>query len=367
MKWILPALVGLAMTLSCQSDPAPRTKLRIGINPWAAWSSIDVADKKGFYEAEGLDVTVVKLVTDQEMAEALIQDRIDIGIGMIGTWIGFSARPGSPSLTIIAETDWSYGGDQIIAKKTVDVTKLKGTTVATYLDQPSVNFFLQEYMKELTPPLKLTDVNLVELESQSIAEEFLKGTYDLTINYEPSSLDQLQPTANGAIVATSRSYPGVIPEGFAMKTDVLGKRVSTDTVKRSLNAWLKAVEWIYGPNGDGQTPDPAHYEEYKTLLKTVHFGEPGKPAELTDLELDRILYGVHVHGKALFNRINGVGLGQRLTKFADADATKPQPQPNGQPLIDFFVEMSQFLSDTGHPLDAKQLVVDTSLALEVSK
>lgn len=367
LGWFVTGLAGCVLAVSCSSDPEPRTKLRVGVNPWAGWTAIDVANAKGFWTDQNLDVEVVHLETDQEMATALAQDRIDVAIGMIGTWVGYSSQPETPPVTIIAETDWSYGGDQIIAKKTLDTTKLKGKTVAVYLDQPSVTIFLQQYLSELNPPLKLKDVNLVELEAKSIADEFTKGTYDLTINYEPDSLAQLDGVANGVKVATSRSYPGIIPEGFAMKTDVIGKRVSRDTVRRCLAGWLTAVDWIYGKNGDGQTPNPATWEEYKSILRNVSFATSDGPATYTDKELDGVIFGVHVHGRALFNEINGPARNQKLTKFAEADATIAQPQPQGQPLVDFFTEMEQFMAENGAPIDRAKLAIDTSIAAEASK
>lgn len=361
-------LLALVAIPGCGSDDAPKTKLRIGQNPWAGWAAIDVAKQKGFFEEEGLDVEVVHSVTDQEMATQLQNGRIDMGVGMIGTWIGYANRGDTEPLTIVAETDWSYGGDQIITKRTVDTSKLAGKSVAVYLDQPSVAFFLQQYLSELPTPLKLSDVKLVELEAAAIADEFEKGTYEVTVNYEPDSLRQLAPTAGGVRVKTSRSYPGAVPEGFAVRTAALGSTLSRDTVTKALRAWLKAVEWAYGASGNGQTADPAHYEEFKTILRNQTFADNGTPAELTDLEIDGVIRGVHVHPKTLWNKVNGPATGAKVGRFADANNDVPQPQTDGQPLADFFLEMKSFMNvDTTTPLIDGRVTVDTSMALAAAK
>lgn len=361
-------LVALVVAPGCGSDPEPKTKVRIGQNPWAGWAAIDVAKAKGFFDEEGLDVEVVHVTTDQEEATLLQGGRIDIGIGMIGTWIGYANVGDTEPLTIVAETDWSYGGDQIITKRTVDTTKLAGKSIAVYLDQPSVSFFLQQYLSELPTPLKLSDIKLVELEASAIADEFEKGTYEVTVNYEPDSLRQLSSTAGGARVKTSRSYPGVIPEGFAVRTSALGKSLSRDTVTKALRGWLKAVDWAYGPNGNGQTADPAHYEEFKSILRNQTFAESGTPAELTDAEIDGIIRGVHVHPRALWTKVNGPSTGAKIGRFDAADNDVPQPQTDGQPLADFFVEMTDFMNkDTSTPLIEGRITIDTSLALAAAK
>ncbi len=139
MRKILPTALLIGFSASwfhCSSDETAKPKLRVGMLHWAAYGTLNVADKKGLWANEGVDVEVVNRVSNQELNADLTSGRIDVALDMMGSWVGIHLS-GTP-LKIIGETDWSYGGDQIIAKKTLDLTKLKGQSVAIYLDQPSV-------------------------------------------------------------------------------------------------------------------------------------------------------------------------------------------------------------------------------------
>lgn len=318
---------------------------------WAAYGPINVADKKGLWKAEGVDVEVVNRVSNQELNADLTSGRIDVALDMMGSWVGIHLA-GTP-LKIIGETDWSYGGDQIIAKKTLDITKLKGQSVAIYLDQPSVTFFLGKYLATKTDstgnPFKLTDVSTVELETKAIADQFAAGTYQLTVNYEPESAKQLDPAAQGEMVATSRSpsFEGVIPEGFVGRADILAK-VDRTGLKRFIKGWQKAVQWVYS-NPDNREVNEANWNEYAQILRDQTFAGD-RPADnpYTDAELRQFVSNVKVHSANKQVCVNGAAKGMALK-----DSTAANPMP----LRDYLTELKSFLQD-GNKLSA----VDPKLA-----
>jgi NitT/TauT family transport system substrate-binding protein len=331
---VMMGLVGLlGGTLHCGEDEKANPKLRVGMLHWAGYGAINVADAKGFWKAEGLDVEVINRVSNQELNADLTSGRIDVALDMMGSWVGIHLS-GIP-LKIIGETDWSYGGDQIIAKKTLDTTKLKGRQVAIYLDQPSVTFFLGKYLEGLPAPLKLSDISTVELETKAIADAFIAGTYELSVNYEPASAEQTTATAQGEVVATSGrpGFEGVIPEGFVGRADIIAK-IPKDSLKKLFKGWQSAVKFMYS-DPDNRVVDEAHWPEYAEILRTRTFVGDGP---YTDQELRTFVSNVKVHSANLQLCVNEAAQGMKLK---DSTALRPQP------IRDYLTELRTFLEEGG--------------------
>jgi NitT/TauT family transport system substrate-binding protein len=349
---LTPLVLALcAGTLHCDSDDKPNPKLRVGMLHWAAYGPLNVADAKGLWKAEGVDVEIVNRISNQELNADLTSGRIDVALDMMGSWVGLHIA-GTP-LKIIGETDWSYGGDQVIAKKTLDRSKLKGQEVAIYLDQPSVTFFLGKYLETIgegAATLKLADVSIKELETKAIADAFAAGTYQLTVNYEPESAKQLEDTAQGEKVATSASpgFEGVIPEGFVGRADILAK-VERTTLKKFIKGWQKAVSWVYA-DADGRVVDEAHWAEYADILRTKTFeGDRTADNPYTDQELRQFVSNVKVHGANQQLCVNGPAAG---TALKASTAAAPQP------LRDYLNELKAFLEVEGKLAGANPALTD---------
>lgn len=280
---------------------------RIGMIAWIAYSPLNVADTQGFWKKLGVDVEVINFGSNQELNAALENKRIDIALDMIGSWVGMQ-QTGVP-LTIIGETDWSYGGDKIIAKEGVDLSSLKGQSIGVYLDQPSVTFFLSKYLAQQN--LKLSDVKVVELEPEAMADNFIAGRFNVIVNYDPQAMRAIKE-GKGVVAATSASWDGVIPEGFVALTENYTTMDKADVAK-IFEGWLQGVEWI---------KSAANWETGKTILNDKTFPND---APFNDQELRDMLASVHIH---------------------DTEVSKARNQPGGG-LLHYLTELKDFLKTNG--------------------
>ncbi len=259
---------------------------KIGMTQWAGWSANNVADAKGFWKASGLDVKVIMLNNNQELDNAFINRRVDIANEMIGTWVGLYSD-GIP-LKILYESNWSHGGDKIIVKKDFDIKQLKGQTIGVYLNQPPVFFFLNKYLE--ANMLRLSDVRLIEINSEGLADNFIAGRFQIIVNYDPPAL-QAERQGNGKIVATSATYPGCIPEGYAIRTDIL-KEIPRQDLLNIFKGIIQAATWI---------KDEKNWEEYKKILNTKTF-EVEKP--YSDEDLKQMVDAVRIHDEKILTERN---------------------------------------------------------------
>ena len=274
MPRVLLVVAGIVFLLA---GPAfPRT-YKIGMIHWIAYSPLNVADVKGFWKNQGVNVRLINFGSNQELNGALEHKQIDFALDMMGSWVGMYMA-GVP-LTLIAETDWSHGGDKIIAKKDVDLTQLKGRTIGIYLYQPSVTFFLNQYLTRNN--VNLSDVRIIELAPESLADTFIADRFRLIVNYDPQALRAMREGA-GSVIATSASYPGCIPEGLVSRTDTLQTTPAED-LANIYRGWVNAVKW--SKNAD-------NWPEYREILNAETFcGE----APYSDGDLKEMLNSVSIH------------------------------------------------------------------------
>ncbi len=259
------------------SGVAEAKTYKIGVVPWVGWSAAHVAQAKGFWEEQGVDVKVFNLPGNQAIHTALQKTRIDIGFEMIGTAVGLYMQ-GLP-VTVIAETDWSHGGDKIVVKQDLKAADLKGKPVGVYLNQPSVLYFLNQYLATLN--LALSDVRVVEMETNVLADKFIDGLFKIIVSYDPDAL-RAEREGNGQVVATSATYEGSIPEGMMVLNDVL-KEIPQEDLAKILNGWVKAADW---------SRNPENWNEYMEILNTYTFKGD---APYSESDLQEMVAAVRIH------------------------------------------------------------------------
>jgi NitT/TauT family transport system substrate-binding protein len=273
MKRIL--MFAAIVTLGFSSMADART-YKIGTFPWIGFSPNDVAEVKGFWETQGTDVELIKFASDIDCYNALVNKRIDMAYLLLGSWIRFYME-GAP-LTIIAEVDWSHGSDKIIVKQGFDIGQFKGRNVGIYYNDPSVLFFLHQYLAK--NGIKLSEVRPIELEPEKLADSFIFDRLKSIVLYDPVAL-RAEREGNGKIVTTTASYPGCMPNGIAMRTDVL-KEIPKEDLAKIFKGWVEAVKWI---------ENEANWEEYKGILNNKTF----EGASYSDEDLRGMYEGVRIH------------------------------------------------------------------------
>ncbi|MBF0550855.1 MAG: ABC transporter substrate-binding protein [Deltaproteobacteria bacterium] len=299
---------------------------KIGMVHWAAFSPLNVAEAKGIWKGLGVEVEVVNFSSNQKLNAALEEKGIDIALDMMGSWVGMYLD-GVP-LRIIGETDWSNGGDKIIAKRNLDLNKIKGTTIGVYLDKPSVTYFLNQYLSQ--NGLKLADINIIELPPDALANNFIASRMKLIVDYDPEAL-RAERKGNGQVVATSAQYPGCIPEGFVARTDILEKLPPSDLAK-ILKGWITAVKW---------TRDPKNWNEYQQILNEKTF-QGDLPYSENDLKEMLNAVSIHDPKTQLARNMNGGGLYtylKNLKEFLAANGMlykdfKPEELFNNQAIVE---------------------------------
>jgi NitT/TauT family transport system substrate-binding protein len=141
---------------------------------------------------------------------------------------------------------------------------------------------------------------VVEYDPEALNGHFITGALSTIISYEPFSLQAEQ--SGGAVVATSATFPGCMPEGLGGRREVIAS-IPKEDLHKIIAGWFEAVAW---------SQDPANWEEYCNIVNKQTFAEP-TPYESADIKA--MLTNVSIHNPATVKLRNQAGGG--LSQFID--------------------------------------------------
>ena len=212
--------------------------LRVAYTHWFPCVPLGIAEEKKFWREAGLQVELRGYQTSQEVVAAMKDGEVDIGYDMIATWIDV-ALGGAP-IAIAGETDWSSGGDKLLLRKGTTLAERKGKPIAVYLRGSALMLFLRESLRRES--LSLSDFPIVEVpEQESGLQLFVAGKLDTVVSNEPWAT-RIEK-AGAFTIATTADFPGVAPEGFAVRR----AQVDDATLTRFFTVWFRAVKFLHDP------------------------------------------------------------------------------------------------------------------------
>ena len=267
----LAAACGCSGGCSGSKDGLPTVK--VAINTWPGLGPYYVAHEKGFDKDEGVNIEVVMIEDTVARNSALASGEVDL-VGITLDNVVLAQSKGLP-MTVVGESDFSYGGDGIIAKKNIkNVKDLKGKRVACPEGLPSHFFLLYLLKKEGLGP---RDITLVPADDGGQASTlFASGKVDAAVTWDPW-ISRASSLTDGHVIITTREATGLILGIVAANKDNLGDRA--DRIVRAQKAWFKAVQFCR------DHPDEANKimaKQYNVPVKD--FGPMIAGAKLADLE-----------------------------------------------------------------------------------
>ncbi len=284
------------------ADAAQSKTYKIAMSAgWLGYSPANVAQAKGFWKEQGIDVEIVILPDIVDTQKLLINKLVDIDLDIIGSAVEMYMQ--EIPVVAIAETDWSYGGDQIILKKDTDIRTLKGGSIGVYVNQVALMYFLDRYFSKNS--LKLSDFQLLEMELKPMADKFIAGMLKGIVSYGPDAARAVRE-GDGRIAASTADFEGCLTDGMIMLKDTLNATPEDDLV-RIFKGWIKAVKWI---------KDGKNFKEYVEILNKTIFKDE-KP--YTEDAVKEMLRAVRLHDAETMSERNRDGGGLH-THLKDVNA-----------------------------------------------
>src|SRR5699024_10993698 len=126
-------MAGLLMAVACFAWTSPgwtadSPTVKLGISSWIGYGPIFVAEEKGFFKQEGVDVELRRIEKVADRRSALAAGAIKGFPTTVDTQVS-TAAAGVPVIQVVALDD-SYGADGIVARKDINsIEDLKGQDV----------------------------------------------------------------------------------------------------------------------------------------------------------------------------------------------------------------------------------------------
>jgi NitT/TauT family transport system substrate-binding protein len=230
------ALVVALTAASARAVAAGELKpYRVGFNAWIGSIAFFVAQDKGFFKDEGLDVQAKSFSAPGDGLTPLIAGNLDAHLSTADSVITvLDKAPGQ--LKVVYLTDTSAGADAILAKKDIaDIKGMKGKKVAATLGQ--CNQLLLEKALEKAG-LSDKDIDLVNMNPDDAGAAFAAGKVDVAVTWEPW-ITKISGEKKGHVIFSSKETPNLILDVLAVSTKTM-KTKSAET-----RAFLKALNRGY--------------------------------------------------------------------------------------------------------------------------
>lgn len=210
-----------------------------------------VAQGLGYYEDEGLDVTVDNFASGgSKTLQALVAGSTDIAVGFYDHTIqmqaqnkhvvGFVEMARNSGLVLAGRNGTSFDPEQ--------PETIKGAKVGITAPGSSSDFFIRYYLQQ--HGMTADDISIIGVGSGSAAVAAVEqGKIDLLVNYDPAATF-IEAKGVGSILIDARSdegakavYGGIYPTSVLYATqDFIDE--NPETVQKVTNATVRALKWM---------------------------------------------------------------------------------------------------------------------------
>jgi NitT/TauT family transport system substrate-binding protein len=233
--FIICALAAFVLFWFGWGKETEQTPLRIGTNPWPGYEFIHLADKKGFFKEEGVNVKLVRFSALEDARRAFERGQVD---GMASTLIELlQAHEHGMAGKILLMTDFSNGSDVIIARKGINrPADLKGKKMGA--ESASLGVFVVARALDKAG-LSLDSIKLVSMGPLNMEKALLSGEVDALHTYPPYSTNILKHKDAVTKIFDSTQIPGEIVDIVSFSPDTIDHRMKDLIAIR--RAWDKTV------------------------------------------------------------------------------------------------------------------------------
>lgn len=212
--------------------------VRIANTDYAGTCAVLIAREKGYFKNEGLNVSLQSYTTGRAALDAVLKGQADMGTSadLPIMFAGMKQQPVAVLATLFV-ADKDYG---IIVRKDKGITSpgdLAGKRIGVALST-SAHFALDAFLNR--QKLASTDVKMVDMKPEELANALSKGDIDAASTWEPflgSMRDQLG--SNGLVFSAEEVYDSIY--NLSARRDYVTQR--PETVKKLLRALIRGGQF----------------------------------------------------------------------------------------------------------------------------
>ena len=213
----------------CRQTEQP---LRIGIDGWPVYRLMKLAEDKGYFRDEGVDVRLLEFNSYADSRRAYDSRRID-GMGTTAIEVLVTRDQSGRNTRIVRVLSFSEGADVIVAEGSVrSMRELRGKRVG--VESGTFGVYVLARALELEG-MSLDDVKPVSTSQSAMVEDLSQGAIDAAVTYPPASTRLLADPRFRAVFSTAQ-IPGEVVDVIALGGFVLRDR------PRQVAGFLRGVD-----------------------------------------------------------------------------------------------------------------------------
>lgn len=287
-------LLVLAFVLAACGATAPaveRPPLKIAWSLWPGWYPIAIAQEKGFFAKQGVNIEPVLYTTYTDIMPDFASGQIDGALLASADAILLEAQQPGFSRAILI-TDYSDGQDVIMATADVQtMADLKGKTLGALKDTFGEVLLLQMLKQN---GVKRDEVTIVNIEPEKVPDSL--GTLIAAGHTFGPDITRAEKKG-GHILFTSASVPGLIADLLSVRNSVAEQR--PEDLRAFNAAWFEALAWWQANEVEGNAiiakaaglkPEEISYEGVKLFNLTDNQKAFRPGTELTSIHANAKLY-----------------------------------------------------------------------------
>lgn len=234
---LLVFLLAVSLT-ACRQDKTSGLPMKVARYYWPGMYWVEIADQKGWFKEAGLEVELIDTNPDYFASlQATADGRIDTNDFYLYDLMRFVAK--GADLVMVVNTDISFGSEGLVATRSLDsIRKLRGKRIGL-TKGTTLEYELNEVL--LRNGLTLDDVQLVDMPGEKTVAEFLKGSVEAILTWEPFVGEAIDK-GRGLKLFDTAEIPGLSPLGYVFHKKFIQQRPGD--VLAFLRVWRRATDFI---------------------------------------------------------------------------------------------------------------------------
>lgn len=220
---------------SSEESSEELTTVRIALPTWVGYGSLYVAQEKGFFEENGLNVELTIVEGLAERKQAMVSGELEGLATAVDVFVNLESV--GIEMDMVWLLDRSNGADGIVATTDVESpADLAGLTVATEIGTTE-HFFLLKVLEQYG--LTTDDIELVPLTIADSGAAFVAGQVDAAVTYDPYLS---QGVDAGGVTFTTAEYEIDLMDAIGFSDEFIES--NPEAIQGFVNAMSEATDYV---------------------------------------------------------------------------------------------------------------------------
>ncbi|HTO51339.1 MAG TPA: ABC transporter substrate-binding protein [Burkholderiales bacterium] len=296
-------------------------KVKVGVFPVSSSLPVFVAQDRGFFKDERIDVEIIRLIGGPPNVSGLITNQIDASSVLV-TIEGMNAnlkKPGVAMYISLNGQNAQYQMEQFVVRRGVNARTLADLKGKKIMSAPGPANVTMAKAVLAAVGLKEGDYTIDQLDMGQHVNAMTAGTFDAGYTLEPNAAvmrkNGVATTLEAGVIAkyilgdpTANAWVG----GGVISTDFMKGR--PDVARRYANAWLRAIDFINSNPKEARKSLVKNTFTPDDVVETVPLVKFTRVSDLTNK--DRIDFQTFIDYSTRIGTLEGrVDVNQYLVKY----------------------------------------------------